>query len=97
MYTLDASTIYKCRSYNQGNVVIVDLNKSFMTFKDRFGNELDILDNINAVIANLEANLDTSEIILTRPDEMVFKITESSDSTTGETKLDNSFLCFRFF
>lgn len=93
-FEAEAASVYMCRSYNTGSIVVVDLNTHYVIIKDRFGNELDALDEVNAEIRTMDTTPASTEILLTRKDEFVFKIVEQGATINGETKEDNSFQCF---
>ncbi len=93
-FEVEAASVYMCRSYNNGTIAVLDLNSHYVIFKDRFGNELDSLDEVSATITTLDTLPVATEILFTRKDEMVFKVVEQGESIKGETKEDDSFLCF---
>lgn len=82
------SSTFMCRSYNSGAIIIADTTKREIIVKDRFGNELNILDEVDS------SALD-STLIFTHEGEVVFSIESYEDGKfLGTFENDISYQCF---
>ncbi len=82
------SSTFMCRSYNSGAIIIADTTKREIIVKDHFGNELNILDEVDS------SALD-SKLIFTREGEVVFSIESYEDGKLlGTFENDSSYQCF---
>lgn len=93
-FEASAASIYMCRSYNTGSVIVANMNARTVEFRDRFGNELNRLDEVKAEIKTLDTDPATREILLTKNQELVLLLIEQGLYVRAETKEDDSFLCF---
>lgn len=82
------SSTFMCRSYNTGALIIADTERREIIVKDRFGNELNILDEV-------ESSTVDSTLIFTREGEVVFSVESSEDGKLlGTFENDSSYQCF---
>ncbi|MBC7713737.1 MAG: hypothetical protein H7177_10380 [Rhizobacter sp.] len=88
-----AST-FQCRSYETGKIVIADTEARTVKFEDRFGNELDLLDNVDSVVNVLTDGPVVTQTVFTREGVKVFTTEDQDGFIRGFTVSDESFMCF---
>nr|BDT28246.1 hypothetical protein BHI3_17120 [Bacteriovorax sp. HI3] len=82
------SSTFMCRSYKTGALIIADTERREIIVKDRFGNELNILDEVDSTAVD-------STLIFTLEGEVVFSVESYEDGKLlGTFENDSSYQCF---
>ncbi|MBC7429040.1 MAG: hypothetical protein H7336_10540 [Bacteriovorax sp.] len=88
-----AST-YQCRSYETGKIVIASEESHTVKFEDRFGNELDLVDNVESIINILSTGPVITQTVFVCDGVKIFTTENQEGIIKGFTETDDSYMCF---
>ena len=89
-----SASVYQCRSYNTGRIIIANEELSQIILQDRFGNEVDVMDEVS-----FETDIIISDSVLiqtnvfNREGTLVFVLNEQDGKIKGTYQDDKSYQC----
>lgn len=84
---------YQCFSYNTGMQVLANSDSGEIVIKDRFGNELDVINQATMNIRILATIPETVEVFFMKGDDTVMIIREQGEIIHGVYEADDSYQC----
>lgn len=87
------SAEYQCFSYQTGKQVIANSDTGVIILKDRFGNELDVIDDVTMNIRILATIPETTEVLFVKENDTVMVIQEQGEFIRGVFSDDESYRC----
>lgn len=90
------ASVFQCRSQKTALVLVASTSKREITLKDRFGNELDVLDEVESKTITLMTEPVTEETVFIRWGETVLVVSEQAGRVSAEYMDDSSFQCKKY-
>ena len=91
--TTAMASSYQCFSYQTGKQVLANSDTGLIILKDRFGNELDVIEEATLNIRILATIPETTELLFVKENDTVMIIQEQGDYIRGVFGVDDSYQC----